>query len=56
LTLSNFAGDLEITKISRKFGPEVPFIHPKNLGTDSTGFAGVALHRIKELKKIRLYF
>ena len=48
--------DLEIAKISKKYGAEVPFIRPKNLATDSTGFAEVMIHGINELKKLNYDF
>jgi len=48
--------DLEIAKISKKFGAEVPFMRPKNLATDSTGFAEVMIHGINELKKLNYDF
>ena len=48
--------DPEIAKISKKFGAEVPFKRPKNLARDSTGFADVMLHGIKELKKLGYEF
>ncbi len=48
--------DPEIAKISKKYGAEVPFKRPKNLALDSTGFADVMLHGIKQLRKLDYEF
>jgi len=48
--------DPEIAKISKKYGAEVPFIRPKNLALDSTGFADVMLHGIKKLRELNYEF
>jgi CMP-N,N'-diacetyllegionaminic acid synthase len=41
--------DKEIASVAKKFGAEVPFMRPKNLATDSIGFAPVLNHGIKKL-------
>ena len=41
--------DIEIAKISMKYGAEVPFMRPKKLATDQIGFAPVLTHGIKKL-------
>ncbi len=48
--------DPEIAKISKKYGAEVPFKRPKNLASDSTGFADVMLHGIKQLRQLGYQF
>ena len=48
--------DPEIAKISKRFGAEVPFMRPKNLATDSSGFAEVMIHGITKLKKLGYEF
>lgn len=48
--------DPEIAKIAKKYGAEVPFKRPKNLATDSAGFADVMLHGIDELRKLGYEF
>ena len=41
--------DKDIASIAKKFGAEVPFMRPKNLATDTIGFAPVLSHGIKKL-------
>jgi len=48
--------DDTIAKIAKKFGAEVPFMRPKNLATDSTGFSDVMIHGINELKNLGYEF
>jgi len=48
--------DPEIAKISKKYGAEVPFMRPKNLAKDTTGFAEVMIHGITKLKKLDYEF
>ena len=48
--------DAEIARISKKYGAEVPFIRPKHLAKDTTGFAEVMIHGITELKKLNYEF
>ncbi len=48
--------DTEIAKVAKKYGAEVPFKRPKNLATDSAGFANVMLHGIKELRGLGYEF
>ncbi len=48
--------DPEIAKISKFFGAEVPFMRPKSLATDSSGFAEVMIHGITKLKKLGYEF
>ena len=36
--------DIEITKIAKKYGAEVPFIRPKKLATNTAGFTEVMIH------------
>lgn len=48
--------DEEITRISQKYGAEIPFRRPKHLATDSASFDSVILHGVKELKKIGYNF
>ena len=48
--------DSEIAKIAKKFGAEVPFKRPKNLATDSAGFADVMIHGIKKLRELGYEF
>ena len=48
--------DAEIARISKKYGAEVPFMRPKHLAKDTTGFAEVMIHGIAELKKLNYKF
>ena len=48
--------DPEIAKISKQYGAEVPFMRPKNLAKDTTGFAEVMIHGINKLKKLDYEF
>lgn len=48
--------DREIAKISEKYGAETPFMRPKKLALDSTGFAEVMLHGISQLRKLNYDF
>ena len=48
--------DAEIARISKKYGAEVPFMRPKYLAKDTTGFAEVMIHGIAELKKLHYEF
>ena len=41
--------DKQIASVAKKYGAEVPFMRPKNLATDSIGFAPVLNHGIKKL-------
>ncbi len=41
--------DKEIASVAKIFGAEVPFMRPKNLATDTIGFAPVLSHGIKKL-------
>jgi len=43
--------DEEITKISKKYGAEVPFMRPKELAKDNTKGIDVVLHAINWLKE-----
>ena len=42
--------DLEIAKISKEIGAEVPFIRPKNISDDNSGIKDVIIHAIKYLE------
>ena len=44
--------DLEIAKIARKHGADVPFMRPKNLATDTTPMDKVLLHK-KSIQLLR---
>lgn len=48
--------DETIRKIARKYGAETPFMRPKNLASDTTGFADVMIHGINKLKKLGYEF
>jgi CMP-N,N'-diacetyllegionaminic acid synthase len=48
--------DPEIAKIAKQYGAEVPFMRPKNLAKDTTGFAEVMIHGITKLKKLGYEF
>lgn len=48
--------DYEIARVAKKYGAEVPFIRPKKLATDTTGFADVMLHGIDKLQKLGYEF
>ena len=48
--------DYTIAKIAKNYGAEVPFMRPKSLATDTTGFADVMIHGINELKKLGYRF
>ena len=48
--------DIEIVKISKKYGAEVPFIRPKKISSDSSSMDDVILHTIQELKSIGYEF
>lgn len=48
--------DYEIARVAKKYGAEVPFIRPKKLATDTTGFADVMLHGIDKLQKLGYKF
>jgi len=41
--------DVEIAKIAKKFGAEIPFLRPKILATDTTSMDDVMIHTIKKL-------
>ena len=43
--------DLEIAKIARQHGAEVPFLRPPSLATDTTPTEPALIHVIEELKK-----
>lgn len=48
--------DKKISKISKKFGAEVPFQRPKHLATDSASMYDVIKHTITKLRKLDYYF
>ena len=48
--------DSEIASIAKKYGAEIPFIRPKQLATDTAGFADVMVHGITELHKLGYKF
>jgi|TARA_B110000495_G_C23004145_1_gene592981 CMP-N-acetylneuraminic acid synthetase len=44
--------DLEIAKIAKKYGADVPFMRPKKLATDTADMYEVIIHAIKKMKKL----
>lgn len=48
--------DAEIARVAKKYGAEVPFVRPKKLATDTTGFADVMLHGIDQMRKLGYEF
>ncbi len=48
--------DPEIAKISKQYGAEVPFMRPKHLAKDTTGFAEVMIHAITKLQSMKYEF
>ena len=48
--------NIEIAKIAKKYGAEVPFMRPKKLAQDSTSLESVLIHGIKKLKSLRFEF
>ena len=48
--------DPEIAKISKQYGAEVPFMRPKHLAKDTTGFGEVMIHAITKLQKLDYQF
>ena len=48
--------DIEIVKISKKYGAEVPFIRPKKLATSKASMGDVLTHGIKKLYSLGYQF
>ena len=48
--------DVQIARIAKKYGAEVPFIRPKKLATSSASMADVMYHGIKELESLGYNF
>lgn len=48
--------DLEIAKISRKYGAIIPFMRPKRLATANTSMDTVLIHDVKKLEKLGYEF
>jgi len=44
--------DPKISKISKKYGAEIPFLRPKNLAKDNSDIIDTLYYTIKKLKKI----
>lgn len=44
---------LEIAKISRKYGVEVPFMRPKNISSDKASSVDALIHATKKMEKLR---
>jgi CMP-N-acetylneuraminic acid synthetase len=48
--------DPEITKISKQFGAEVPFLRPKKLSSDNSSMFDVLIHGINKLQSLGYSF
>lgn len=48
--------DSEIARIAKKYGAEIPFTRPKELATDTAGFADVMMHGIAEMHNLGYKF
>lgn len=48
--------DIEIAKVAKKYGAEIPFSRPRKLATDSAGMVDVMIHGINELNAIGYKF
>ena len=47
--------DVEIAKISKKYGAEIPFMRPKNLAKDTTAMVDVLIHAVRKLNSLGYY-
>ena len=48
--------DVEIAKISKKYGAEIPFMRPKNLAKDTTAMVEVLIHAVTKLNSLGYNF
>ena len=48
--------DVEIAKISKKYGAEIPFMRPKNLAKDTTAMVDVLIHAVRKLNSLGYNF
>ena len=48
--------DVEIAKIAKQYGAEVPFMRPKYLAKDTTGMAEVLVHAVTKLQSMQYEF